>query len=163
MQDIVGWVFARCACLHVNRCCMCWQYLHVPLIGEKVGGTGSYTSSNIISCLMALYTRLALLTRRLAQIAEIGWFSGLHVHVCPSCVMSWVISNNVHTLVVVIVEYTHSTCNIEAVSSIWTSWHLQNWWCIAKSKMFNELERGGIYLWNHVRHIHRYIHTYIHT
>ena len=34
---------------------------------EKVGGTGSYTSSNIISCLIALYTRLALLTCRLAQ------------------------------------------------------------------------------------------------
>ena len=67
MQDIVGWAFARCACLHVIRHCMCWQCLHDPLIGEKVGGTGSYMSSNIIGCLIALYTRLALLTRRLAQ------------------------------------------------------------------------------------------------
>ena len=51
-----------------------------------------------------------------------------------NCAVSWVISNNVNTLVVV--DYTYCKCKIEAVSIIWT-----------------ELEHMGIYLRNNVRDV----------
>ena len=51
------------------------------------------------------------------------------------------VSNNVHRLVVV--KHAHRMFTIEAVSIIWTWWHLQNWWRIAKLKLSNELEWGA--------------------
>ena len=55
MQDIVGRVFAsQAVCLHVIRCCMhALALAHVPLVGEKIGDTVSYMSSNRISCLIS--------------------------------------------------------------------------------------------------------------
>ena len=112
-------------------------------------------SSNRIGCLIALCTRLVFAYTSLSSHSTCNWPTWWTMtKLWPSCVVSWVISNNVHMLVVVI-KYAHCMCKIEAVLIIWTWWHLQNWWCIAKLKLSNELECRGIYLQNDVRH--RYI------
>ena len=127
-------------CLHVIRHCM-----HVSVIGEKVGDTGSNMSSNRISCLsIALYNTCLLTCRSAHIVAEVCWLSGLwpSCDQCKLCHESW----GTMCTFLVVAEY-------QRVRPL----HMQNWSSLnyldvmaltelmthCKIKAVHELEWGG--------------------
>ena len=136
----------------LDNACVALALAACSLIGEKVGDTGSNTSSNRIACqFIALFkTCFAYTSLSSHSSCTCSWpTQWTMTKLWPMQAVSWVVST-VHRE-----QRAHclSSCSTpnprpiahEAVSIIWTWRHLRNWWRIAKSKLSNELERGGIY------------------
>ena len=110
MQGIVGRAFASCVdvlkTLHALTfsCMFLYGWWYWKLHENRLS--------------IALYKTCFCLSRRLAHCSCSWPIQWTMTKLWWSCVVSWAVSSNVHTLVVI--EYAHCKCKIEAVSIIWT-------------------------------------------